>query len=142
MQFPSAISNSTLQLFKDNKKLIESDVIERSLKDKDKIQQHGKEAKEVITSGIHFTTEILESAMSTGEMTLLKDQIEWAQVRLVHDHVLPSHIICRLNYYKDSVLKHLPKENANEIFAYLEWMVTYLKDLERKYNHVLRKKYD
>ena len=128
MKFPPAISDNTLHIFRDKKTLIEAAVVERSLKDKSDIEQHGKEAQELIRSGIHFTTEILESAMSTGEMALLKDQVEWSQDRLVQDLVLPSHIIRRFNYYMDALSTYLPEEPASEILPYLQWMIQGFKN--------------
>ena len=128
MKFPAPISDKTLHIFRDHKAQIEAAVVERSLKDKFDIEQHGKEAEALIKSGIHFTTEILESAMVSGEMALLKDQIDWSQDRLPHDLVQTIHIINRFNYYMDAISSFLPQENAHEILPYFQWMIQTFKN--------------
>lgn len=128
MKFPAPISDNTLYIFRENKAQIEAAVVERSLNDKSDIEQHGKEAQELIKSGIHFTSEILESAMCSGEMALLKDQIDWSKDRLVHDLVMPAHIINRFHYYMDAITIYIPEENAGEILPYLQWMIQNLKE--------------
>lgn len=57
------------------------------MKNKNDIVQHGDEAEKLLKIGMEYITKMLESAMSLGEISLLKDQLSWACDRLPHDGV-------------------------------------------------------
>lgn len=123
MSFPKAISQGAMKAFNSEKNQIETAVVNRSMKDKEDIIQHGENAENILTSGINFTSEIMASIMMTGDPELLKDQISWSNERLVYDGVKPKHIKKRLRYFIIEIEDRLPEEYASEIAPYFKWMI-------------------
>ena len=119
----------TLQLFNQHKQDIIRKVVNISLQRQEEVTHHGIKAKQVITSGINFTTKMLESAIMTEDVSLLHDQIIWAMDRLPHDGVRPEFILNRFNIYADVVNEILPEDNSFEINQYIYWMQSKLKEL-------------
>lgn len=125
----SAIPPETLSAFQDKAPEIIKESVQRSLKNKNDIVQHGDEAEKLLKIGMEYITKMLESAMSVGEIFLLKDQLSWAFDRLPHDGVEMEHLLSRFNIYRDVVDEKLPKKHSHEINRYLDWMIDYQKEL-------------
>ena len=110
--------------FRSARQAIIERVVSRSMEHQDEVVHHGEEAEQIITSGIQFTTQMLESAMAVGEIALLEDQLAWAMDRLPHDGVAPHHLLHRLRLYGQVVKELLPAEHAAQISPYIDWMVS------------------
>jgi len=95
----------------------------------DEIAHHGQEAQQLISSGIRFTTKMLTTAMATGEISLLEDQLTWAKDRLRHEGVKPEHLLHRLQIYSDVVQEILPEYQAQEINQFIKWMIQRQQEL-------------
>jgi hypothetical protein len=123
------ISKEALAAFREEKSAITQEVAARSLSREDEVAHHGEEAGRLVTSGIEFTTRMLEAAMTVGEITLLDDQLTWAMERLPHDGVSPQYVLNRFRIYRQVVEDVLPKPHASEITPFLDWMIARQREL-------------
>ncbi len=117
------VSAQALAAFRGASQSIIERVVARSLARTDEVVQHGDVAERLITSGIRFTTQMLDAAMAVGEVALLEDQLAWAMDRLPHDGVAPEHILNRLRFYAEAVQELLPAEHAAEVLPFVNWMI-------------------
>lgn len=124
-----AISTEALESFRENSQLIIKETVHRSLKREKEVSQHGDQAEKLITSGLEFTTKMLEAAMSMGEIPLLEDELTWAKDRLPHDGVEMEHILSRFKIYRDVVGEKLPPEYATEVIGFIDWMIAHQKEI-------------
>lgn len=120
------VSQEAISAFVDNQVKILNEVVNRSLKCDQEIEQHAGNAKQIITSGLEFTIKLLIPAMQTGEYILLDDQAEWAADRLPHDGVSLEQIVNRLKRLMAVVEEQLTKNNADEINCYIEYLIKQL----------------
>lgn len=121
------VSQGALRAFEAARQSIVDQVVLRSLQRPEETAQHGDEAKELITSGIEFTTRMLENTMPTGQTALLEDQLAWALDRLPHDGVAPEHLLSRFGIYDQVIAEHLESKDAQQINRYLVWMIDRLE---------------
>lgn len=124
-----AISPEALESFRENSQLIIKETVRRSLKREEEVSQHGDKAEKLITSGLEFTTKMLEAAMSMGEIPLLEDELTWAKDRLPHDGVEMEHVLTRFKIYRDLVGEKLPPEYATEVTGFIDWMIAHQKEI-------------
>lgn len=117
------ISPQAMHSFQNEKNHIIKKAVEQSMERSEEIIHHGNNAKQILSSGYTFTMEMLEAAMLVGELDLLKDQMNWAQKRLPHDGVYPSHIFNRLKILDAVISQIIPYEYTTEIHPYLQWMI-------------------
>lgn len=117
------VSTQTLKEFENKKVEIINEVVNQSMRYDDEISHHGDNAHRLITSGVKFTTKMLEAAMATGEISLLEDQLTWAMDRLPYDGVKPEHILHRFIIYKEVIKDRVPKCHADEINQFITWMI-------------------
>jgi hypothetical protein len=125
----SPVSLVALTSFQENKDKIIKETVQRSLERVQEVAHHGEIAQELLTAGLDFTTKMIEAALSTGEVALLEDELEWAKDRLPHDGVEMEHVLNRLKIYRDVVNETLPSEYAHEINPFLNWMINYQQTL-------------
>ncbi|MCX6033260.1 MAG: hypothetical protein NT169_28765 [Chloroflexi bacterium] len=123
------ISPETLKAFQARRAEINRLVVARALERRDEVAQHGEQAEELITAGIEFTTQMLETAMQFGDITTLDYQLAWAWDRLPHDGVAPAHLLSRFQIYADVVASLLPAHQASEVTPYLDWMIARQQEL-------------
>lgn len=123
------ISPEALESFQENRNIIIKETVSRSLKRDHEVDHHGEKAPELLTTGLEFTTKMLEAAMSMGEVALLEDELKWAQDRLPHDGVQMEHVLNRFKIYREVINETLPSGYANEINTFIDWMISYLQDL-------------
>jgi hypothetical protein len=119
---PSTVSAEALAAFRAASQSIVDRVVARSLAHRDDVVQHGEAAGPLITSGIRFTTQMLEAAMAVGEVALLEDQLAWALDRLPHG-VSPEHVLKRFRIYGEVVQELLPAQYAAEILPFVDWLI-------------------
>lgn len=123
------ISPEALTSFQKNRDTLIKETVKRSLKRQNEVLQHGGKASELLTTGLEFTTKMLEAAMSMGEVALLEDELKWAQDRLPHDGVQMEHVFNRFKIYREVINETLPSGYANEINTFIDWMISYQHDL-------------
>lgn len=121
------VNQSAMSAFKINRPMIIQEVVSRSMQRTEDTTQHGDQAEELITSGLEFTTRMLENTMPTGQTALLEDQLTWALDRLPHDRVAPEHLLSRFEIYTQVVAELMETEDAQQINRYLEWMINRLE---------------
>ena len=126
------ISKEALTEFQESSSLIIRETVIRSLKREDEIVQHGDRAEELLTKGLEFTAQMLEAAMSLGELPLLEDELLWAKDRLPHDGVKMEHVLVRLKIYRELIKESLQEEHTKEITPYLDWMIKRQEELIQK----------
>jgi len=124
--FPGPISPTCLNAFRIKKQQILDEAVKSALKNTDEVSQHGDQAARLIRSGFSFTLDVLESAMTLDEPALLKDQLQWALIRLPHEGVTREHLISRFNMMQGIMKYFVPTE---EVDAYFRWMVQVLEQL-------------
>ncbi len=123
------VNADTLAAFREKQETIIRQVAERSLARQQEVAHHGDEAEQRITSGLVFTSRMLDAAMAVGELSLLEDQLTWAMDRLPHDGVVPEHVLHRLRIYREVVRETLAERHASEIESYLTWMIARQEEL-------------
>ncbi|MEW6011375.1 MAG: hypothetical protein AB1604_08785 [Euryarchaeota archaeon] len=128
------VSPEALKSFKENSPRIIKKTVDISMERSKEVEHHGKKARELLSNGMEFTTRMLESAMSLGEVSILEYQLNWACDRLPHDGVALKHILKRLEIYREQIIEALPEEYASEITLYLDWMITWQKEYIKKSN--------
>jgi hypothetical protein len=128
------VSAQALAAFRENKEAINREVVARSLARTEETAHHGAEAERLITSGIEFTTRMLDSAMAVGEIALLEDQLTWAMERLPHDGVVPRFVLNRLEIYREVVEACLPAPYASEVGRVVGWMTDRQQELVQARN--------
>jgi hypothetical protein len=121
------VDHDALSAFKSARQSINEQVVQRALQRPKETAQHGDQAAEMISSGIEFTTRMLENTMPTGQTALLEDQLAWALDRLPHDGVAPEHVLSRFTIYAGVVAELLETKDAQQINRYLEWMINRLE---------------
>jgi hypothetical protein len=126
------VNVNTLNNFKHKSNVIVKEVVDRSMKYKDDVRQHGNRAEEVITEGIKMTTEMLFNAMSVNDVGVLDDQLQWAIKRLPVDGVSPEQVYKRFNIYLEVVNELFVQSQAKEISQFIEWMIKRQKELVAK----------
>lgn len=119
------ISGEALESFKENSPEIIKNTVNRSLKREEEVNQHGKQARQILISGMEFTTKMLEAAMLTGEISLLEDVLIWAQDRLPHDQVTMDQVKVRLIIYREELIKIMPKKYSSKITPYIDYMISW-----------------
>ncbi|MCK9151733.1 hypothetical protein [Methanobacterium alcaliphilum] len=128
----SPVSLETMNCFKKHAPEIIEKTVQISMKRKEEVIQHGNQAQKLLILGMQFTTKMLESALITGEISLLEDELKWAKDRLPHDDVTMKHVLVRLKIYRTQIMKTLPEECAIEIVPFIDWMIewqeTHLKE--------------
>ena len=118
-----AVSQEALQIFRAAAPQIIKESVDLALLEKADVVQHGDQAESVITAGLQFTTRMLDSAMSVGATALLGDELAWAKDRLPHDGVSMQQVSARLKIMREIILHKLPRKEAAEVVAYLDWML-------------------
>lgn len=126
------ISPEALESFQENRDTLIKETVSRSLKRDHEVEHHGEKAPQLLTTGLEFTTKMMEAAMSMGEVVLLEDELKWAQDRLPHDGVQMEHVLNRFKIYRDVVNETLPSEYANEITTFIDWMINYQQALMKQ----------
>jgi len=126
------ISPEALASFHENRDTLIRETVTRSLKRDHEVLQHGEKAPKLLTIGLDFTTKMLEAAMSMGEVALLEDELKWAKDRLPHDGVEMEQVLHRFKIYRDVIQETLPLEYANEITAFMDWMINYQQALMKQ----------
>lgn len=129
---PSAVSAEALAAFRAASQSIVDRVVVRSLANQDEVVQHGEAAGPLITSGIRFTTQMLEAAMAVGEVALLEDQLAWATDRLPHDGVSSEHVLHRFRIYGEVVQELLPAKYWAEIMPFVDWLIARQQEIMRQ----------
>ncbi len=119
------ISPEALSSFQENSTTLIKETVSRSLKHYHEVEHHGENAPQILTTGLEFTTKMLEAAMSMGEVSLLEDELKWAKDRLPHDGVKMEQVLHRFKIYRDVIQETLPSEYATEITAFMDWMINY-----------------
>lgn len=117
------VSPKAMDSFKTFAPEIIKKTVEISMKRHNEISQHKDQAHSIINSGMEFTTKMLESALLTGEISLLEDELKWAADRLPHDGVSMKHVLVRLKIYRKQIINILPEDDASEIVPFLDWMI-------------------
>lgn len=123
------ISKEALASFQENRDAIIKETVSQSLKIDHEVEHHGEKAPQLLTTGLEFTTKMLEAAMITGEVVLLEDELKWAKDRLPHDGVQMEHVINRFEIYRGVVNETLPSDYASEIITFIDWMINYQRAL-------------
>jgi len=99
------------------------DTVAESLKETCNVEEFGEQAERIVTSGLVFTTRMLEAAMAMGSKIILKDEIEWAQDRLPHDGVDMMQVVCRIKILRRQIINRIQPALASEITAYVDWLL-------------------
>jgi hypothetical protein len=123
------VSPATLAAFHNASRSIIEETVARALKRRVEVVQHGDQAEQLISSGMEFTTRMLEAALMTGEIPILEDELLWAKDRLPHDGVALEHILSRLIIYREVIAEKLPEESAREVNRFIDWMITRQQEL-------------
>lgn len=118
-----AISQESMSAFKEASPKIIKETVILSLEREDEVLQLGNDAKEILTAGLKFTTQMLESAMYMGEIPILEDELLWAKDKLPDDGVEMEHILVRLRIYREIIIKNLSLEYVHEIIPFVDWMI-------------------
>ena len=121
-----AISKETLAAFRKAAPQIIRETVAQAMIYSADIVQHGDQAERLITSGLEFTTRMLDSAMSVGETVLLDDGLLWVKDRLPHDGVSMQYVMKSLIIYRKMVLNNLPPGKSDEVISYIDWMISKL----------------
>jgi len=98
-------------------------VVERSLKRRDEVAQHGEMAGQRLTMGLDFTTRALGIAMQLRNAELRRQQVVWGNDRLPHDSVEPQHILVRFHILGDVVRETLPLADAAIVNQYVDYLI-------------------
>lgn len=125
----NAISKDALNAFISAGPYIIKETVKRSMERKDEVNQHGEDAEQILTTGMEFTTRMLETAMSLGEISILEDELSWARDRLPHDNVALEHILERFQIYQEVLNEQIEPEYCQEINPFLDWMITRQKQI-------------
>ncbi|GAB6056418.1 hypothetical protein JCM15415_17340 [Methanobacterium movens] len=128
------VSPEALKSFKENSPRIIKKTVDISMERSKEVEHHGKKARELLSTGMEFTTRMLESAMLVGEISILEDQLNWACVRLPHDGVTLENILLMLELYQKEIKKTLKNEHNSQIIPYVDWMITWQKEYIKKAN--------
>jgi methanogenic corrinoid protein MtbC1 len=126
-----AISKEALAAFRAASPEIIKETVALALLSTADIAQHGDQAERLITSGLEFTTRMLDSAMSTGSTALILDELLWAKDRLPHDKVSMQQVSNRMKLYRNTILKKLPPNQASEVISYIDWMTARMDRLNK-----------
>jgi hypothetical protein len=118
-----AISQKALADFRKAAPEIIKETVAQAMLCTDDIAQHGEQAESLITSGLVFTTRMLDSAMSVGATALLKDELSWAKDRLPHDGVSMQQVSRRLIIYRNIILEKMSPNDGIEVVRYVDWML-------------------
>ncbi len=125
-----AISQEAITAFRLASPEIIRETVALSLLCKDDIAQHGDQAEKLITSGLEFTTRMLDSAMCFASTALILDELLWAKDRLPHDKVSMQQVANRMKIYRNTILNKLPPGQASEVINYIDWMTARMETLE------------
>jgi len=68
----NAISKDALNAFISASPYIIKETVNRSMERKSEVLQYGEDAEQILTTGLEFTTRMLETAMALGEISILK----------------------------------------------------------------------
>lgn len=123
------VSQETIAAFRAAAEAITRNTMERALAYPDEVAQHGQDAPKLLYQGLLFTTKGLETALAFHTFDLLADQLRWGLDRLQHHGVDSHHVLHRLQLYRDAVTAELPAEQANEVNAYVQWMIDFQRSL-------------
>jgi len=126
------VSENAMNAYKNALPAITTKAVKKSMQNKDETEQHGKDAENLLKSGFDFTAQMLESVMQVGDVALLEDQLLWAQSHLVHEKVMPVHILHRFQIYAQVVQEEMDEKYSDEIMPYLNWMIKKLESLISK----------
>ncbi|MDI6644134.1 MAG: hypothetical protein QME14_03675 [Methanobacteriaceae archaeon] len=125
----NSISKDALNAFISAGPYIIKETVKRSMQRKNEVEQHGDDAEQILTTGMEFTTRMLETAMALGEISILEDELRWARDRLPHDKVSLEHILKRFKIYRDVINDQLDPEYSKEIIPFLDWMIKRQKQI-------------
>lgn len=117
------VSPAALAAYRKHKTRIVENVVARALEQPAEVAQHGDDAERIVTAGIEFTAQVLESVMQVGDPALLDYQLSWAQDRLPHDGVSPAFVLSRFRNFADSVAQTLAPEHAQEVNQWVNWLI-------------------
>ncbi len=117
------VSKPGIMALHQNRELIISTAVGRSLEVKQDVAGHGEQAPALLKSGFDFTLKMLESIMLAGSVDLMADQLSWAETRLPHDGVLPGHLLRRFILLSGVIEEQLSPDHWLEISPYLTWLI-------------------
>lgn len=126
---PPPVTKETISAFHAAAEAITWNTVERALAYPEEVTHHGRDASGLLYQGLLFTTKGLETALAFHTCDLLADQLRWGFDRLQHHEVTAYHVLHRLQLYRDAVTAVLPAEHANEVNAYVQWMIDYQRGL-------------
>lgn len=125
----NAISKDALNAFISASPYIIKETVNRSMERKSEVLQYGEDAEQILTTGLEFTTRMLETAMALGEISILEDELSWARDRLPHDNVELEHILQRFKIYREVLNEQIEPEHCQEINPFLDWMIIRQKEI-------------
>ncbi len=118
------VSPAALAAFRKTKNKIVGYVVATALENPAEVAHHRDDAERIVTAGIEFTAQVLESVMQVGDPALLDYQLSWAADRLPHDGVSAAFVLNRFRNFASSVDLFLAPEHAKEVNRWVNWLVT------------------
>ena len=83
----------------------------------------------MLTTGLDFTTQALEVAMSLGDTSMLEYQLQWGIERLPHDGVQLADVLRRFQMLEQAIQAILLPQDAAQIEPYILWMIARQREL-------------
>ncbi len=130
------VGNEALSEFQRKSDEIIAQLVNEVLSEMKKSSRYAPDSEEKVTNGLRMMNMMIEPVLLTGEISLLSDQLEWANTRLPNDGVMPEHLYNDLIIYKNVIDSLLDRNSAEEILPYIEWMIAYQKDAVEKLHDV------
>ncbi len=120
---PKPASAAAMADYRRHKRKIIEFVVAEALKNPADVAHHGVEAERIVTAGLEFTADTIETVMQVGDPALFEFQLSWAQDRLPHDGVSPAFVLARFRQFASGVALFLAPEHAQEVNPWIEHLI-------------------
>lgn len=117
------ISQDAQQAFRKNKTQIIDTLIANLLEKPGAFDHLGDQAEQVLRSGFEFTVNTLDACMQVNDISLLADQLNWAEDRLPHDGISMERMKMNLDSFCLVISEIIPSPLDNEIIGLVQTMI-------------------
>ena len=118
----------TLLVYKNKRPMLVQQAVAQILKYQDWQTILGPNAEDILTSGMSFTAETLESIMAVSTPAIIDQQVSWGKDYLTGVGIAPQMVLKNLEILADVLNDTLPRTEYPELSEWMQMMI----DQQRK----------
>ena len=120
---PPNVSVAAQAAFRKNHSQIIDSSVAKLLAEPGAYDHLGEQAEQILRAGFEFTSSSIEACLQVNNLSLLIDQLRWAQDRLPHDGIRMDQMAHSLVVYCQVIREYLAQNQADEIISVVHTII-------------------